>query len=495
MVLTLTTFLLTLLSIPLLQKLYTLFYNAFLHPLRTFPGPPYVWTDWYKCYNDVYLNRNWTDVLKELHEKYGDVVRVGANELHFSNPSVYNDLYSPTHRWDKDGALYRVFNQDESSFGYLTYREAKARKDILAPLFSHRATCEMQGIVKKHLDRMCEALGKREESSDMLFALRSFSLDCITTYCFAKDVHASSAEDFKHPLVEAMDAAVPAIRVLQYFNPWRKLVFGLPPWLAKLTDPNAGARVELQDMLLEQVKEFVEDPKRMEQTSNPTIYHRLLDPSNGPVPSLKSLHDEAMSLFFGGAESSGNVSMLGTWYILQNPSIESRLREELREAWPDLEDMPRLEDLEKLPYLTAVIKESLRLSPSVPVPLPRVVPPQGATLSNHPIPGGTIVGMSLRFVHQSEEIFPDPQTFNPDRWLGPDASSLNKWLVAFSKGPTNCIGQNLAMCELYMAFAALFRRFELVLDGTRSEDLTYSEGFLPFFNPRHMRAFCRPVEA
>ncbi|KAF2168238.1 hypothetical protein M409DRAFT_65711 [Zasmidium cellare ATCC 36951] len=494
----------TLLLIYSLHKLWTFFYNAFLHPVAKFPGPPYVWTDWYQCYNDVYLSRNWTDVLKELHEKYGDVVRVGANELHFSRPSVYNEIYSPSRRWDKDATLYRVFNQDESSFGFPTYREAKARKDILAPLFSHRATCEMQGVVKNHLDRLCTALRKRHaagQSSDMLFALRSFSLDCITTYCFAQDVHASEAEEFRHPIVEAMDAAVPAVRVLQYFEPLRKVVFGMPPWLGKLTDPNTGARVALQEMLLKQVKEYVQNPKSMHETSTPTIYHRLLDPElnreTGGVPSLKSLRDEALSLFFGGAESSGNVSMLGTWHILQTPAIETRLREELRQAWSDLATMPQLEDLEKLPYLTAIIKESLRISPSVPVPLPRVVPPQGTTLSGQQIPGGTVVGMSLRFVHESEEIFHDAKTFDPERWLQPDAAaaSLEKWLVAFSKGPRNCIGQNLAMCELYMAFAALFRRFEVVLDGTRAEDLSWTEGFLPFFNPRHMRAFCRPVEA
>lgn len=271
----------------------------------------------------------------------------------------------------------------------------------------------------------------------------------------------------------------------------------MPGWLSKMMDPNMKGRVDLQEMLLTQMKQYVRDPRRMEETSNPTIYHRLLDPETNKemgLPSLKSLHDEALSLFFGGAESSGNVAMLGSYHVLQNPDVETRLREELREAWPDLNDMPKPEDLEKLPFLTAVIKESLRISPSVPVPLPRVLPPTGARLSGQQVPGGTIVGMSIRFVHESEDIFPDAKTFNPDRWLQPDAASLDKWLMAFSKGPRNCIGQKLAMCELYKVFAALFRRFELRLDGTKPEDLTWAEAFLPCFNENHMRAFCKPVE-
>jgi cytochrome P450 len=93
--------------------------------------------------------------------------------------------------------------------------------------------------------------------------------------------------------------------------------------------------------------------------------------------------------------------------------------------------------------------------------------------------------MSGIFVHNSEEIFRDALKFDPDRWLNPDSRELEKWLVAFSKGPRSCLGQkyvymlpprsrtlvinlhSLAYCELYLMFAALFRRFDMQLDGTR----------------------------
>jgi cytochrome P450 len=96
------------------------------------------------------------------------------------------------------------------------------------------------------------------------------------------------------------------------------------------------------------------------------------------------------------------------------------------------------------------------------------------------------VGMSGIFVHNSESIFKNFSSFIPDRWLAPNAASLERWLVAFSKGPRMCMGQkyvytpssagsgrfflihdSLAYCELYLAFASLFRRFDLTLDGTR----------------------------
>lgn len=61
-------------------KVWTIFYNAFLHPLAKFPGPKTVATGWYKTVEEVSKGRNWTDCLKELHSKYGDIVRVGPNE-------------------------------------------------------------------------------------------------------------------------------------------------------------------------------------------------------------------------------------------------------------------------------------------------------------------------------------------------------------------------------------------------------------------------------
>ena len=65
----------------LAQKVWTTFYNFYLHPLAKFPGPPDVAAGWYMCWQEVFKGRNRSEVLKELHGKYGDVVRVGPNEV------------------------------------------------------------------------------------------------------------------------------------------------------------------------------------------------------------------------------------------------------------------------------------------------------------------------------------------------------------------------------------------------------------------------------
>ena len=258
-----------------------------------------------------------------------------------------------------------------------------------------------------------------------------------------------------------------------------------------------GGLVDLQHLLRAQVSEVVENPESLEKTSHPITYHRLLDSEANKatgIPLAGSLYEEAQALLFGGSESSGNTCTIGLFHALQDPEILRKLKSELSGSWPRLMDMPSLEELEKLPYLTAFIKESLRVAPGVPTPLLRTVPQNRANISGKEIPGGTIVGMGGTFVHSSGDVFSQPERFDPDRWLQPNSASSEKRLVPFSRGPRACMGQKLAICELYLAFAALFRRFDIRLDGTKAEDLSWKECFLPLFNAKHMRAFCRPVK-
>jgi len=184
--------------------------------------------------------------------------------------------------------------------------------------------------------------------------------------------------------------------------------------------------------------------------------------------------------------------MVGVYYLLRNPATKQRLEDEMRSVWPDLDHAPDYKELEKLPYLTAVVKETLRVSVAIPASLPRVVPSSGAVISGVKIPGGTVVGQSPLFVSFSEEIFARPREFNPDRWLQPDSKNLDNYLVAFSKGPRACLGVNLAWCELYLAMAHLFRRFDISEDPKKPGDLRMKEHFTPVYLGQHLHAFCVP---
>lgn len=146
-------------------------------------------------------------------------------------------------------------------------------------------------------------------------------------------------------------------------------------------------------MLLKQVNDLSNDPEKLKNLPhNLTIYHRLMDADayrNKTVPSAGSLYEETQALVFAGSETVGATLMVGTFHLLRQSDKLRKLNAELMAAWPLLEgDEPKLRDLEKLPYLNAVIKESLRLSSGVVSGLLRVVPSTGATIDDMSVPPG-----------------------------------------------------------------------------------------------------------
>ena len=92
--------------------------------------------------------------------------------------------------------------------------------------------------------------------------------------------------------------------------------------------------------------------------------------------------------------------------------------------------------------------------------------------------------MTSVMMHDDPSIFPNPRSFEPDRWLQADSAHLRKYLVPFSKGSRQCVGMQLAYCELYLTVAALFMpgRFKWELFETTERDVAIEHDF---FTPFH----------
>jgi cytochrome P450 len=102
------------------------------------------------------------------------------------------------------------------------------------------------------------------------------------------------------------------------------------------------------------VKEVSRNPSLLRDAPYPIIYHHLLDPEEHKgqgVPSPSSLYEEAQALLYGGTDTVANALMIGVFHILEKPAILRKLKEELLAAWPKIDDIPKYEELEKLPYL------------------------------------------------------------------------------------------------------------------------------------------------
>lgn len=145
-----------------------------------------------------------------------------------------------------------------------------------------------------------------------------------------------------------------------------------------------------------------------------------------------------------GIDTTGDCLCWLMWELSQprSQAFQRRMQNELATSV----DMP----LDGLVYLDAVIKESLRCFPPIPMSLPRYVPRGGREISGHFIPAHTIVSAQPYSVHRlNETIFPDPDRFFPDRWLDDDgAAARNRLFFAFATGGRGCAGKKYATALL-----------------------------------------------
>ena len=162
-------------------------------------------------------------------------------------------------------------------------------------------------------------------------------------------------------------------------------------------------------------------------------------------------------IFAAGHETSSNALSWTLFLLAQHPTILANLCEELASKLRG--DAPTVEDLNDLPLLDHVVKESLRLFP--PAPLNHRITARDAELGEYRIPAGTEVLSSIYHTHRIAELYPEPLRFQPERWqnLDPGPYAYNP----FSAGPRMCIGATFAWFEIKIVLAMLLQRFRLEL--------------------------------
>ena len=149
-----------------------------------------------------------------------------------------------------------------------------------------------------------------------------------------------------------------------------------------------------------------------------------------------------------------------------------------------------LDKIKSLKYLECCIKEGLRLFPSVPFIGRRSH--EDLKLNGYHIPKGTIIFVYIYMLHRDPDVFPDPEKFDPDRFLQENAAGRHPFaFVPFSAGPRNCIGQRFAMSELKVVLAYLLRYFRFVSLDERDKIFAMMEMVYRPKSPLRLRVYER----
>jgi len=195
----------------------------------------------------------------------------------------------------------------------------------------------------------------------------------------------------------------------------------------------------------------------------------LKDPETNKPLSFESLRCEMGQVVLAGMETTGHQLAKLLAILACYPHIVEKLLAELRlhGLYGAGARDATFEDLGELTYLSAVIKEGMRLAYVLTGSFLRLVP-RDMTILGYRIPRNTIIAALGTRAVMSDEMWGDPHVFRPERWLtGEDMSQ--KYSLGFSNGPRDCVGQKLAMLEMRFTIVELLKQYHLTLKGTLND--------------------------
>lgn len=185
--------------------------------------------------------------------------------------------------------------------------------------------------------------------------------------------------------------------------------------------------------------------------------------SNDPHCTEQELYNEAMTFFVAGFETTANALFWIMYCLANNPEALKQIQNEVRDL--DLEAFDSLESLKKLPYTRASVTEGLRLYPVA--WFRSKVAVKDTTIGGFEVSKGNIVWVCSYLTHRDESLFKDAEAFRPERFLPENAKEVKPFsYVPFGGGKTFCIGKEMAMMELVMVVAHLFKSYEFDFSKT-----------------------------
>ncbi|PVH76510.1 cytochrome P450 [Cadophora sp. DSE1049] len=455
-----------------LYCIYDVVYRIYFSPVASFPGPRLAaLTFAYEFYYDIVKPGQYIWKIQALHEQYGPIVRINPYEIHINDPEFYDALF---------------FNDRAANKWYWSTK------------------IQLQPVVQERIDTLISRLIDHRGTSAVIQAENAFAAmanDIVMEYCFGRHEHRVEAENFDPSFSTTSRAASHSLTLWKFFHPVLTLVMSLPESeLCRLGDGIAGAPT-MKHAFFQQI-DAIRSGRDVahSESSYATLFHEILS-SKLPEHEKTTLRltDEAELIVGAGTETTRWTLSIAVFHLLDNPTVLRTLKEELRAVDPECQGKTPLPTLQSLPFLSAIINESLRLSYGTTQRLQRVFPfpvvferSKGGKVWT--MPAGTAISVSIPDLHHNKDIFPDSCSFRPGRWI--EDPALIKYQLAFSKGSRRCLGMNLVTAEIYTCLAAVFAKFGsaplrgdkdigiLKLSDTTIDDVKlWGDCFLPIQKP------------
>ncbi|KAE8420434.1 pisatin demethylase [Aspergillus pseudocaelatus] len=471
------------LNIPLILYLlyHFVLFPLFRSDLRSIPGPVLAkFTDLYR----LLLVRTGSahEHRLRLHKIYGPFVRLGPNNVSVGSPTAIPILYNTRTRYPKS-AFYPVMGnvahgkvvptifstQDESI--HETMKRPVAQVYAMTNLETYEPLVDStESLFLSKLERFAE----EERTLDLGTWLHWFATDVIMEITFGKRLGFLEREEDVDGILETIEKRF-----------WYVAVAGQMPWLDKLLHKNPavglfarfGSKPRVSPVLqfaleriAERKRQRLDHPERKGQ--EPDFLGRFLDIQNNhsdiPDSWIISWCQQNVQ---AGSDSTAITLTSVMYHLMKNPESMKALVAEL-----DIANLPSPIPwciAHKLPYLDACIKEALRMTPAIGIPLERIVPAEGIELCGKYFGGGTVLGVNAWVVHRDQGVYgADAALWRPGRWIEASQDKrkeMERTLFAFGGGSRVCLGKNISYLEMYKAIPDMLRRFKFQLTDRRKE--------------------------
>ncbi|KAJ4147575.1 hypothetical protein LMH87_002087 [Akanthomyces muscarius] len=451
-------------------------YRLWYSPIAHLPGPKLAaLTQYYEFYYDIILGGQYTFRIVEMHKQYGPVVRISPWEVHVSDHDFHSELYPGPHRRRHKWLFWaKQFGAPHSGLATLDHDHHRLRRTPLNQFFSTKGVRDLQPILEERVDQLLgrlhrEGRDRPTEPLDLMYPFSAYTNDVINQYAFARSDHLIEEPDFGAATIDSLLKGTHMGPIIKHMNWALTLVNALPESVSGRWVPGWDGWLKLKNDILGQIRDIkaTQGTKNWElDVDHPTIFHELL--SSEILPDVEKetdrLAQDGQILVQGGTLTTSWALSLAVFHLCHRPETLKKLRDELFEAIPDVNEAVPLARLESLPYLRAVVKETLRHSVGTSSRLSRIAPDESFDVADpdtgksYHIPAGTVISMSPYRTIMDASIFTDPLAFHPERWLNED-ERLDGYLIMFGGGTRVCLGQALAQAELHLMLSKLFRRW------------------------------------
>ena len=384
--------------------------------------------------------------------EYGDIVFLrflGVPMCLLNRPDCIESVLVTQHNNFEKSKDYRALRRVLGN-GLLTSEGEfwRRQRKLVQPAFHQERIAAYTEVMVAYTERML-ASWKDGQGLDVHEAMMRLTLDIVAKTLFDTDVSR-----------EAEDVGAALQFLMGKFMRQAAFAFLLPDSIPIPTTRGLRRAVgQLDKVIYEIIRR-----RRASGTMSGDLLSVLLQAQDdeGLGMTDRQLHDEIMTLFLAGHETTANA-LSWTWLLLgQHPEVEEKLVEELQSVLGGR--APTASVLPRLTYTEMVLREAMRLYPPVWVIGRRALAP--FRLGNYELPAETNVVMSQLITHRDAKYFPEPERFDPDRWRPNDPRNLALPRFAyfpFGGGPRVCIGAGFSMMEAVLLLATIAQNFKLTL--------------------------------